>query len=152
MLLDILLVAIIIVAVSMVFVILLQRSEGGALGMSGGGPGNFMTARGAGDLLSRTTQVLAGIFFLLCLLMTVLGGRQHAQSALLNRLNVGSINPNAAQPQQQPAPASAAPPAQAQPAPLQPTQGQPSSAQPAPAPSNPLDLFGQGAAPAPKGR
>ena len=50
----------------MVGIILLQRSEGGALGMSGGGPGNFMSARGTGDLLSRTTQILAGAFFLLC--------------------------------------------------------------------------------------
>ncbi|MBV9511661.1 MAG: preprotein translocase subunit SecG [Caulobacteraceae bacterium] len=149
MLLDILLAAIIVVAVAMVFVILLQRSEGGALGMSGGGPGNFMTARGAGDLLSRTTQVLAAVFFLLCLLMTILGGRQHAQSALLSRLNVGSINPNAAQQPQQP-PASAAPAAQAQPASAQPAPARSAPAQPAP--SNPLDLFGQGSSSAPKGQ
>lgn len=138
MLLDILLVAVILVAVAMVFVILLQRSEGGALGMSGSGPGNFMSARGTGDLLSRTTQVLAAIFFLLCLVMTLIGGHEHAQSSLLSHLNVGSINPNAV-PQQQPAQSAAepssAPPAQAQPAPA------------APAPSNPLDLFGQGSAP-----
>jgi protein translocase SecG subunit len=62
MLLGILLVLQIIVAIALVGVILLQRSEGGALGM-GGGPGGFMTARGAGDLLTRTTAILAAVFF-----------------------------------------------------------------------------------------
>ncbi len=145
MLLNILLVVIIIVAVSMVFVILLQRSEGGALGMSGGGPGNFMSARGTGDLLSRTTQILAGIFFLLCLVMTLLGGREHAKNSIVNHLDVGSINPNAIpaqSPPNQAQPASAAPPAQALPA-APPVRT---------APSNPLDLFGQGAPAAPKGQ
>ena len=48
MLLGILLAAVIEVSVALVGVILLQRSEGGVLGMSGGGPGNFMSARGTG--------------------------------------------------------------------------------------------------------
>lgn len=51
----------IIVAIALVAVILLQRSEGGALGI-GGGPGGLMTARGAGDALSKTTKWLAIIF------------------------------------------------------------------------------------------
>ena len=54
MLLTILLVIHILVAIALTGVVLLQRSEGGALGM-GGGPTGFMTARGAGDLLTRTT-------------------------------------------------------------------------------------------------
>ena len=49
MLQTILLVAMILISVSLTAVILLQRSEGGALGM-GGGPSGFMTARGAGTL------------------------------------------------------------------------------------------------------
>ena len=141
MLLDILLVAIILVALAMVIVILLQRSEGGALGMGGSGPGNFMSARGTGDLLSRTTQILAGAFFLLCLVMTLLGGHEHAQSSLLNHLDVGSINPNAI-PQQQPAQ-----PSEAQQPAAPPQAQQPATAPTAPTPSNPLDLFGQGSAP-----
>ena len=62
MLQTILLVAMIIISVSLSAVILLQRSEGGALGM-GGGPSGFMTARGAGNLLTRTTSILAVAFF-----------------------------------------------------------------------------------------
>ncbi|WP_262695129.1 preprotein translocase subunit SecG [Kordiimonas aquimaris] len=50
-----------IVAIAMVTTILLQRSEGGALGI-GGGAGGMMTARGAGDALSKTTKWLAIIF------------------------------------------------------------------------------------------
>jgi protein translocase SecG subunit len=62
MLQTILLVAMILISVSLTAVILLQRSEGGALGM-GGGPSGFMTARGAGNLLTRATSVLAVLFF-----------------------------------------------------------------------------------------
>ena len=52
------------VAIFLVAVILLQRSEGGALdGLGGGsGAGNFLTARGTGNLLTRTTAILATIF------------------------------------------------------------------------------------------
>jgi len=138
----ILLVAIILIAVAMVITILLQRSEGGALGMSGGGPGNFMSARGTGDLLSRTTQILAGLFFALCLAMTLLGG--HNRSSIVNPNDVGKINPGAlpvqapAQTQStQSAPAQTAPPPQVAPGAL------PSPLPAQPAPANPQDLFGQ---------
>ena len=58
MLLGFLLVLLVLVCIALTTVILLQRSEGGALGM-GGGPSGFMSARGAGDLLTRTTGILA---------------------------------------------------------------------------------------------
>lgn len=57
-----------IVAIAMVTTILLQRSEGGALGI-GGGAGGMMTARGAGDALSKTTKWLAIIFLANSLLL-----------------------------------------------------------------------------------
>jgi len=132
----ILLVAIILIAVAMVITILLQRSEGGALGMSGGGPGNFMSARGTGDLLSRTTQILAGLFFTLCLAMTLLGG--HHKTSIVNPNDVGRINPGAL-PVQQPAQSA---PAQTQPVPA-PTGALPSPIPAQPAPAGPQDLFGQ---------
>jgi preprotein translocase subunit SecG len=104
MLLGVLLVCIIIICVAMVAIILLQKSEGGALGMSGGGPGNFMTARGTGDLLTRATQILAALFFALCLIMTLLSGHNHANS-IVDRVKIGGIVPPPAAPQQQPVPA-----------------------------------------------
>ena len=93
MLLGILLAVIIVVCVALVGVILLQRSEGGTLGMSGGGPGNFMTARGAGDLLTRTTQILAAIFFALCLVMTLVSGHNRSQASVADRLKL-QIDPS----------------------------------------------------------
>jgi len=112
MLLGILLAVIIVVCFALVGVILLQRSEGGALGMSGGGPGNFMTARGAGDLLTRTTQILAAVFFLLCLAMTVISGHNRSQASVADRLKL-QIDPTvlAARERAQAAAAKAAAPA-----------------------------------------
>jgi preprotein translocase subunit SecG len=92
MLLDILLVLIIVICIAMVGVILLQKSEGGTLGIGGGGPGAFMTARGAGDLLTRTTQILAALFFILCLGMTMLSGHNRSAS-ITDKLKINSISP-----------------------------------------------------------
>lgn len=62
-----------IVSVSLICVVLLQRSEGGALGMGGGGSGlGMFSARGAADTLTRTTAILAVLFFLCSLGLTVL--------------------------------------------------------------------------------
>jgi preprotein translocase subunit SecG len=51
------------IAVALVGVILLQKSEGGALGMGGGGMSGFMTGRSTANLLTRTTAYLALAFF-----------------------------------------------------------------------------------------
>jgi preprotein translocase subunit SecG len=53
------------IALALIGVVLLQRSEGGGLGIgSSGGMGSFMTARGTGNLLTRTTVILAVLFLL----------------------------------------------------------------------------------------
>src|SRR5579883_1390534 len=78
---TILLVIQIMVAVSMIVIILLQRSEGGALGM-GGGTGGFVSGRGAANLLTRTTAILAAIFFATSLALGVFGQRQAPTSAV----------------------------------------------------------------------
>jgi len=52
--------------------ILLQRSEGGALGIGGGGGGGFMSGRGAANSMTRLTAMLAIGFFASCILLTVL--------------------------------------------------------------------------------
>lgn len=59
------------VTVALIGVVLLQRSEGGALGI-GGGAGSFLSAAGAGNALTRATMVLAALFFGLSILLTVL--------------------------------------------------------------------------------
>lgn len=142
MLLNLLLALEILVSLALVGVVLFQRSEGGALGM-GGGPSGFMTARGAGDLLTRTTWILGSAFFILALLLTIISGRQRGASSVVDRLKVDAINPNTLnQPPPQP-PAGTAQPQNpnAAPAPLTaptPTVRNPflgeQPAQPAPAP------------------
>lgn len=148
MLLGILLTIHVIVCIALIGIVLLQRSEGGALGM-GGGANGFMTARGAGDLLTRTTWILGSIFFVLSLVLTMLAGQERGSSSVVDRIKVQGIDPNALNQPPAPQPAAPAAPSDA-PAPLTaPTpqvrnpftgdadaQGQP--AQPAPAaPSNP---------------
>lgn len=69
-----------IVAVALCTVILLQRSEGGGLGV-GGSSGGFMTARGAADFLSRATAWLGGAFVILCIALAAIAGtRNNGQS------------------------------------------------------------------------
>jgi preprotein translocase subunit SecG len=68
------------IAASLVGVVLLQRSEGGALGIGGGG-GGFMSGRGAANFLTRVTAGLAAAFFATSMLLTLLATRtEHAPS------------------------------------------------------------------------
>ncbi len=71
---EVLLVIHLLVAIALVFLILIQRSEGGALGIGGG----MMSARGTANFLTRATGVLATIFILISIAMTVVsrGGRE----------------------------------------------------------------------------
>ena len=91
MLQNLLLVLIMLVCLALIGVVLLQRSEGGAFG--GGSPTGLVTARGAGDLLTRTTWVLFGLFLALSLSLTILGGRARSSQAFLNGLKNVSVNP-----------------------------------------------------------
>ncbi|MEM9809959.1 MAG: preprotein translocase subunit SecG [Pseudomonadota bacterium] len=62
------------IVLALVGVVLLQRSEGGALGMGGGG-GGLMSGRGAATALTRTTTVLAALFFTSSLLLALAADR-----------------------------------------------------------------------------
>ena len=61
------------VAASLVGVILMQRSEGGGLGVGGSSSG-FMTARGAADFLTRSTAILGGLFIVLSIVLAAIAG------------------------------------------------------------------------------
>jgi len=92
-----------ILVIAMAVVILLQRSEGGALGIGGGG--GFMSSRGTGNVLTRTTAILAAGFFLTSIALTILANFDSG-SSVLDRVpgaeNNGGIQPIAPL---QPAPA-----------------------------------------------
>jgi preprotein translocase subunit SecG len=91
MLIGVLLTINIIVCIALIGVVLMQRSEGGALGMGGGG-GGFMTARGAGDLLTRTTWILFSVFLIISLALTVLTGRMGSSNSVVDRLKLDGLD------------------------------------------------------------
>jgi preprotein translocase subunit SecG len=68
------------IVLALIAIVLLQRSEGGALGMGAGGGGGFMTSRGAANVLTRTTSVLAALFFVtsIALALTARSGERDA--------------------------------------------------------------------------
>lgn len=95
MLQVILLTIMILLSIALTGVILLQRSEGGALGM-GGGPSGFMTARGAGNLLTRITAILATLFFLTAIALTIAGNISQSTRSGVRAEDVGTLQPGAA--------------------------------------------------------
>lgn len=72
------------IAVALVALVLLQRSEGGALGIGGGG--GLMTGRGAGNALTRATAILAALFFMTSLALGILATRGGSGSSLLDKV------------------------------------------------------------------
>jgi len=115
MLQTILLVAMILISIALTAMVLLQRSEGGALGM-GGGPSGFMTARGAGNLLTTTTWWLSGAFFVCALALTIVGNMDRAATSVVDAEAVGAIAVGDTPAQPQPtAPTPTAPAQQAAP-------------------------------------
>ncbi len=73
------------IAAALVATVLLQRSEGGALGIGGGG-GNFMTGRGAANFLTRLTAILAAAFFATSIILTLLAEQSAKQGTLTDRI------------------------------------------------------------------
>jgi len=66
---------------ALIGVVLLQRSEGGGLGI--GSTGGFMTSRGTANVLTRATAILAGLFFLTSLLLSILAGVNRKPASVL---------------------------------------------------------------------
>jgi preprotein translocase subunit SecG len=93
---EVLLVVHLMLAIAIVITVLLQRSEGGALGMggsSGGGGGGLMTGREAANLLTRSTAVLAACFFATSLTLTIMAGNSGERKSILEQSETtGSTN------------------------------------------------------------
>ena len=66
---------------ALIGVVLLQKSEGGGLGI--GSAGGFMTSRGTANVLTRATAVLAGLFFVTSLLLSILAGMNRKPTSIL---------------------------------------------------------------------
>ena len=82
---NVLIVAYLLIVLALIAVILLQRSQGGALGIGGGSGGGFMTARGSANLLTRTTAILATLFFATAIGLTILNEVDRGTSGILER-------------------------------------------------------------------
>jgi preprotein translocase subunit SecG len=99
------------IAMALVGVILLQKSEGGALGMGGGGMSGFMTGRSTANLLTRTTGILAVAFFTTSVLLVVLSNHRGVARSIIDQ---GSA-PTTQETPAVPAPTPAEPPKPAEP-------------------------------------
>jgi preprotein translocase subunit SecG len=104
------------VVLGLIGLVLLQKSEGGGLGMGGGG-GGFLTSRGTSNVLTRSTAILAAVFFATSLLLSILAGMGRKPTSILN--TTGPAAPLSA-PAQPSAPAPGGAPSSAPAAPTQP--------------------------------
>ena len=92
---EVLLVIHLMLAIAIVITVLLQRSEGGALGMGGGGGsgvgGGLMTGREAANLLTRSTAILAACFFATSLTLTILAGNSSERRSIIESSESDSV-------------------------------------------------------------
>src|ERR1700757_176644 len=82
---------------AMVGVVLLQRSEGGGLGM--GNTGGFLTSRGTANVLTRTTATLAALFFITSLTLSILAGWDRKPHSILQGTTPTTQQPGGPAPQ-----------------------------------------------------
>src|SRR5713226_1446036 len=81
---TIILVVHLLLALAMIGVVLLQKSEGGGLGMGGGGMSGFMTGRSTANLLTRTTAILFFLFLLTSVALVKLSNYSHAPRSIVD--------------------------------------------------------------------
>lgn len=97
---SVLLVIHLIVALAIITFVLLQRSEGGGLGIGGsGGMGNFATPRATADFMTRATAFLGGTFFVTSLLLAIMAG----QDSKLKHTSILDAEPSMTSPENAPA-------------------------------------------------
>ena len=75
----------IILAILLVIVVLLQKSEGGALGI-GASQDSFMSSRSAGNLLTKATAIIATLFIITSISLTIIGQKGISTSSVLEKI------------------------------------------------------------------
>lgn len=83
---NVILVIHLLLALGLIGVVLLQRSEGGGLGMGGGGGGGAMSGRSAASALTKVTWILAIAFICTSIAMTVIAAKNSAGSSVVDRI------------------------------------------------------------------
>lgn len=84
---NVLLIIQLIISVILTGLILIQRSEGGALGIGGGGGGGFMSGRSATTSIARMTGILGAIFIVNCLALSVVFNLENQNTSILDDAN-----------------------------------------------------------------
>ena len=82
----------IIISISIVGLVLMQRSEGGGLGIGGGN--NFMSARGTADFLTRSTTFLAIAFFCTSILLAMIAGYGKKTNSIVDEVSQEVVEDN----------------------------------------------------------
>ncbi|MDR3515273.1 MAG: preprotein translocase subunit SecG [Azospirillaceae bacterium] len=91
------------IALALIGVVLVQKSEGGGLGMGGGSTmGGLMSVRGTGNLLTRTTAILAAVFMVTSLSLAIMAGSHGKPQSLID--TSAPVEQPAAQPASPPPP------------------------------------------------
>ncbi|MEN0652258.1 MULTISPECIES: preprotein translocase subunit SecG [Hyphobacterium] len=87
---TVLLVIYLLITLALVAVVLMQRSEGGALGI-GGGAGGMMSGRGAANILTRLTMMLGAAFFVMPVVLALMLGAENRSSSVFDQLDDAAI-------------------------------------------------------------
>jgi preprotein translocase subunit SecG len=90
---NVLIVAYLLIVLALIAVILLQRSEGGGLGMGSSNANGLVSVRGTANLLTRTTAILAALFFASAIGLTILSSVDRGTSSILDRASEGGTTP-----------------------------------------------------------
>jgi len=120
----------VLIALTLIGVVMLQKSEGGALGMGGGGMSGFMTGRSTANLLTRTTAILAVLFFATSIALVMLSNPGKAPRSIVDQ--GGPLPTSPLTPGIPAAPATPSPAAPATPSPAAPVQPAPPAGPSAP--------------------
>jgi preprotein translocase subunit SecG len=96
--LTVIIVVHLLIAITLIGVVLLQKSEGGALGMGGGGMSGFMSGRSTANFLTRLTAGLAAAFFATSIALAVLASQQRAPRSIIDQGPASSAPATPAQP------------------------------------------------------
>ena len=72
------------IVLAMVGLVLIQKSEGGGLGMGGSGGGGFLSSRGTANVLTRSTAILAALFFATSLFLSILASLDRKPKSILD--------------------------------------------------------------------
>ena len=83
----------VLLALGIICLVLLQRSEGGGLGIGGNQSGGFMTSRGTANTLTKITTLVGALFFITSILLAILSGSNYKPS-ISQEIKTDKINEN----------------------------------------------------------